>query len=606
MQRPLPRWAGLRPAIAAAVVACAFGQAAAAGSARPDIVTCTPVRTASELNAIRNNLAGTYCIEADIDLGKIANFKPIGTANGPTSVANPFAGRIYGNGHVIRNLTINDSKDFAVGLIGLMSDGLIQDLGLVNANVRGTFGKNIDNFAVANYTGALVAVAAAAPGTVISIARVYVTGQVGCLGVTGLGCRTGAIAAGIVGNATLTDSWSSADVTGDGDAGGLVGEIDEPGAMVLRSYATGNVTCVSANCQLAGGLFHMIASGRTVAECYATGSVTGGSNVIAGGLAAYYAAGGTPGGMLLRGYATGEVAVGGGTATAGSLIGLLDGEMVYESYGTGRVTGGTGATLGGLIGMIENSPSVTNSYWDNVTTGLSTSAGTETGLTTTQLRGTLPPGFGSAWGINQTLSYPYLNDPDGFTSILATLVRANRIYSFLPIGQLDLSQYAAMPEHDTGAALATVYTMIARAVGLTDQVATLEDVDIDKYFWDDATQTTTWAGPVTQHATKQNVFVSIAKTAPLSTANVIGAMNQQKLVILRGTYVQSGGGGAIHYVLGTLYTKTAGGSPNVVVANDPWTGTQIAISAASKQVVAPAGFPLAHFKVDGYEAVAIH
>ena len=40
-------------------------------------------------------------------------------------------------------------------------------------------------------------------------------------------------------------------------------------------------------------------------------------------------------------------------------------------------------------------------------------------------------------------------------------------------------------------------------------------------------------------------------------------------------------------------------------ANDPWTGVQVRIDLASKQVVAPAGFPLAGFTVDGYRVVWI-
>ena len=48
-------------------------------------------KTAAQLQAMRNNLAGIYCLANDIDAGTIVNFKPIGTA------ANRFTGRLLGN-----------------------------------------------------------------------------------------------------------------------------------------------------------------------------------------------------------------------------------------------------------------------------------------------------------------------------------------------------------------------------------------------------------------------------------------------------------------------------------------------------------------------------
>src|SRR6185437_16807894 len=102
-----------------------------------------------------------------------------------------------------------------------------------------------------------------------------------------------------------------------------------------------------------------------------------------------------------------------------------------------------------------------------------------TGLTTSQLRSALPAGFGNAWWFTESYSYPFLNDPAfDFASPLATLVRSNRIFAFLPISQLDRAQYIDQGAH-TGAdqaSLATVYTMMARAIGSTDNVSQLQDV----------------------------------------------------------------------------------------------------------------------------------
>jgi hypothetical protein len=187
-----------------------------------------------------------------------------------------------------------------------------------------------------------------------------------------------------------------------------------------------------------------------------------------------------------------------------------------------------------------------------------------------------------------------------FTSTLATLVSSNLPFAFLPIQQSDKSQYLGNPVHADAASLASVYTMIGRAVGVSDNVALLKNVKIDKYFWHDATQTTTFSGPITSHATL-GVMKTIAAATALNTTNVIGQMNVRRLVILRGTYTKSGGGTATHYMLGTLYTKN-GVAVNTVVANDPYTGKQLEISPTTKRVVTP-GFPLTNFIVNGYQPV---
>jgi hypothetical protein len=94
---------------------------------------------------------------------------------------------------------------------------------------------------------------------------------------------------------------------------------------------------------------------------------------------------------------------------------------------------------------------------------------------------------------------------------------------------------------------------------------------------------------------------TIAAATPLNAANVIGQLNVRRLVILRGTYPKAGGGTATHHMLATLYTKTASNGVNTVVANDPFTGTQVEINPTTKRVTAP--FPLQNFTVNGYQPV---
>jgi hypothetical protein len=81
-------------------------------------------------------------------------------------------------------------------------------------------------------------------------------------------------------------------------------------------------------------------------------------------------------------------------------------------------------------------------------------------------------------------------------------------------------------------------------------------------------------------------------------------MRREKLVILRGTFTRNGGG-AKHWVLGTLFREDSSGSVTAVVANDPWTGRQVTIDPLTKQVIAPADFPLANFTIDAYRPVIL-
>jgi hypothetical protein len=543
------------------------------------VIACTQIKTPAQLAHINTNattLAGTYCLMNDIDLGAIPNWTPIGGA--PPY----FHGRFYGNGHVIRNLKITATSAGFNGLFGAVGGGSIRDLGVIDADIKLT---------AIGSAGALLGTATAITGPIV-LMNVYSSGQVRC---TASGCLAGGLMGAGGNNVTVSNARSSADVTSAGLGGGLAAIFSGGQSSYERIYATGNVTGTATSTEI-GGLLGQLSgasadSTSSVVQAFATGRVTGSTNTQAGGLI------GTLGddGYLQAAYATGPVS-GVGAAIVGGLVGLVDTGTVKQSFSVGPVIGGT--TQGGLVGAVMNTPTVTESYWDKTTSGLATSAA-GTGRTTAQLRNALPAGFVLGWGISKSLSYPFLSDPDTFTSTLATLVSSNVVFAFLPIKQSEKPQYIGNPAHTDEASLATVYTMIARAVGVTDNVGTLKNVKINKYFWHDATQTTTFSGPVTTHATL-GALKPLAANAHLDATNVAGQMNVHRLVILRGTFVKSGAT-VTHYMLGTMYTKQGTGV-KTVVANDPWTGTQVEISPTSRMVVTP-GFPLPTFKVNGYQPV---
>ncbi|MGH6789168.1 MAG: hypothetical protein ACRECC_05750 [Pseudolabrys sp.] len=562
----------LAGALALTMMILAGGAKAAetADAVKPNAVSCILIKTAAQLQAMNNNLATSYCLANDIDLSSIANFVPVGT------LATPFTGNFFGNDHAIRNLKINSAAS-SVGLFGRVSGAVIRDVSLIGVKITAT-----GSFASAGGLAGLASSPAA-----LTIDHVHVSGTI-----KGTNGAVGGIVGDMENSYTLARSSSSANVTEGANVGGLVGFYN---GTVTDSFATGNVSCSGA-C-VAGGLTSR--GNGIVTRSFATGSVTAGASGIAGGLV------GQTFNPTSFSYATGAV-TGGTSSKVGGLIGqaLNVANVTDQCYAAGPVSGGAGATLGGLIGAVTGA-TATNSYWDFTTTGVAVTAGGGTGKTTAQLRAALPAGFNtSTWAISSALSYPFLNNPDvDVASPLATLVISNKIFVFVPISQLDLSQYIGVPHHADAASLATVYTMIARGAGIADNVAQLKAVKINKYYWHDATQTTTFSGPLTLHAT-------LTALTPLPGAitgqNVIAHLKVQRLVILRGTYTKAGGGTAKHYMLATMFTKKPNGLPSTIVANDPWTGWQVEIDPATKMVVSPSNFPLANFKVNAYQAVTVN
>jgi len=565
-------------AIVLAVASLIASPALLAGT--PASAACTFVANASQLQAVRDNPSGNFCLAHDIDMAGVAGFEPIGDiAHGI------FTGHFDGRGFAIQNLTITSAAG-AVGLFGMVDNAIIHDLSLDNIHV-------VSSASTAD-AGGLVGFLDSNGGS-SAISAVNVSGVIRC---NGTGCRSGGMFGVAGGAGSITRSAMSAAVSGGAYAGGVVGFTG--GLTINRTYVTGAISCTDIDC-MAGGLVGRMQGGSVVLS-FATGKITGadGSGSRVGGLIALTEVSAT----VSRSFAAGRV-IGGNGGFAAGLIGQHNSNgAVDQTYAVGPV-GSSGAMTAGSIASSGGGASITDSYWDTQTTGQATSVAGTTGLTTTQLRGHLQHGFGAAWDISRTRSYPFLADgTTDFVSPLATVVQFDIPYVFLPIGQFDDWEYMTAPAHADQAALATVYTMLARAIGVAVGDTRLDDAKIDKYFWDDATQTTFWRGPVKNFAMLGSLS-SIPKATPLDNSNIIAPMNHSKLVILRGRYIKSGGEVATHWMLGTLYTKNADGTVKEVIADDPATGQQVQIDPVTKKVISPAGFPLAHFMVNGYRPVTL-
>jgi len=146
----------------------------------------------------------------------------------------------------------------------------------------------------------------------------------------------------------------NADVTGSAQVGSLVGHNE---GLINNSYSSGSVTGDSR----VGGLVGW--NQATLSNSYSSCSVTGDSRV--GGLVGdnwYYR------GILSNSYSTGSVT---GSAQVGGLVGVNFYGNVNQSYSTGTVTGST--QVGGLVGY--NKATVSNSFWDRLTSGIEESDG---------------------------------------------------------------------------------------------------------------------------------------------------------------------------------------------------------------------------------------
>jgi hypothetical protein len=215
-----------------------------------------PISTDAELNAIRNNLSGSYILVNDIILS--GNWTPIGTST------NPFTGVFDGNGYTISGLTINSTSG-RVGMFGQVGlGGIVKNLGLINVNITGGGTVGHTGGIVGNNSG--------------TVQNCYTTGSVSGSGtsVSGIGGIVG-VNLGIVQNC-----YSMSTVTGIDSVpvGGIVGSNNETG-IVRNCYSTSDFI---GNSRYAGGIVGYNFRG-TVENCYSTGDIN--SSFTAGGIVGY-------------------------------------------------------------------------------------------------------------------------------------------------------------------------------------------------------------------------------------------------------------------------------------------------------------------------------
>jgi mucin-19 len=254
---------------------------------------------------------------ADLDLSGFTLY-PIGDTM-------PFTGTFDGNGHILRNVVINQPILDDVGLFRRIgSGGLVKNLSMVDASIGGQ-----------TFVGGLVV---KNEGTIESC---YVAGTIG--GSDWVGGLTG------VNYGRINFCHSTGSVSGTGNSvGGMVGGNS---GTIFSSCAT---STVSGDANNVGGLVGW--NDNTIMSCYATGAVRGESDV--GGLVGH-----DNDGMIISCYAAGTVS--GMDDSIGGLLGFNSGTVESSFW---DVDASKKATSEGGVGLttaqMQQSATFIDAGWD--------------------------------------------------------------------------------------------------------------------------------------------------------------------------------------------------------------------------------------------------
>ena len=303
--------------------------------------------------------------------GDYYGFSPIGYYVASEDDYYYFTGTYDGNGHTISHLYINRSDDEAEGLFGYVNGATIKNLGVIavditsSSNAAALIGSSIHSLTVSNCYSSGEVTGAYNVGGLIGFTRNY-SGETN----------------------SITNCYSKCNVsgTGTGDVGGLVGELRSTSSGTLKlsdSYSSGNVS----GTYNVGGLVGYSYYYCEVENCYSLSDVHGINDRV------------------------------------GGLVGYNYYSTITNSYSAGYVSGGSSSTdVGGLVGK-NTSSTVTNSFWDTQTSGQSASGG-GTGKTTSEMKtkstftnagwdfvGESANGSDDYWDIqtDRNSDYPYLS-----------------------------------------------------------------------------------------------------------------------------------------------------------------------------------------------------
>jgi len=253
-----------------------------------------------ELQKIGNDpsypLDGEYELIQDIDASDTMNwnngagFEPIGK-----TFANPFVGKLNGNGKKIINLHIHRPSQDCIGLFGYMN-GEVKNLALKNVDIIGH-----------DYVGGI-----SGKTSFSTVNSCYVTGSIsGTMYVGGL--------IGVTSRCALSQCFTMGTVSGTWNVGGLIGSNGDPEDQASTTWECYSIADVYGTGCHVGGFVGMNLG--LLENCYATGAVTGADEV--GGFVGLNA------GAIKTCYSTGWVT---GAGIVGGFVGDSYYNMEEKSY----------------------------------------------------------------------------------------------------------------------------------------------------------------------------------------------------------------------------------------------------------------------------------
>ena len=222
----------------------------------------TLIKTAQDLDNIRNDLDGKYILMNDIDLSSYSNWDPIGEVSADGSLVTGFTGILDGNGYAISNLKVNipENENRTGGLFVAIGDsvnniniGEVKNLGLENVDITSSNMAGIGSLAYAN-SG--------------NITNCYVTGVVRGKGYFFTGGLVGASTGG-----TISNCYSAANIETSNNSfytGGIVGGLTN--GIITNSYSTGEIK-QAGNMSCAGGVVGVSEGNCTLSNCYTTAEI---------------------------------------------------------------------------------------------------------------------------------------------------------------------------------------------------------------------------------------------------------------------------------------------------------------------------------------------
>ncbi len=301
--------------------------------------TANTIETCVQFEDINNNLNGLYTLGKDLDCSGEGSRIVVAPSQNE-----PFTGTFNGGGHTI-NVAINGyNDDNNIGIFGNASGANISNLNITGVIHGGSY-----------YIGSLVGY-----GKNLDIENVNSTASISGSGE--VGGLVGELDADI-GTATISNSSSSGNVSDSGeDVGGLVGLLYSGtigNINITNSHSSGFVDGTSEVGGLVGYLDNENGNTITISGSYSTSAVIGYNQNI-GGLVGYiYDIGLSEAGDLTAVtitnsyHTTGNVS---GPNNVGGLIGKVYDDYtatfnLTNSYATGKVNGGDNTeNVGGLIG----------------------------------------------------------------------------------------------------------------------------------------------------------------------------------------------------------------------------------------------------------------